>query len=167
MTGVPAAALGVVSDLPWPAALTLAVGAVAFGRAGRWVERRRFAVTMRLHGYAAHGEYVAGREWKGRRRRYLREHTPAGCRVCAREWHPQWPLHHKDYSRAGAGRERDRDLIPVCDRCHSFIHSLDRKRGPLRALGFSLRLTTWAAIGVWFPVRLGRRGWRRAVRWAR
>jgi sugar phosphate isomerase/epimerase len=112
---------------------------------------------MWRHGYDNHGEYVNGPEWRDRRRRLLRELQPAGCRMCARAWFGKWPIHHKSYERAGAGHERNRDLIPVCDRCHHFIHSLDRKRGLLRHLGLSLRATTWVALGIWWPVRAARR----------
>lgn len=138
--------------------LAVALVAVPAGHLDRWIERKRFRVTMWRHGYSRHREYVRGPEWKDRRRRYLRELDPAGCRMCARGWQGNWPLHHKSYERAGGGGERDRDLIPVCERCHTFIHQLDHKRGPLRRLGFSLRLTTWVAIGLWLPVRLVRRG---------
>ncbi|ONH62395.1 hypothetical protein CcI49_03175 [Frankia sp. CcI49] len=157
------ALLGTVQDLAHldvtvgSVLLAAALVAVPAGHVDRWVERKRFRVTMWRHGYSRHREYVRGSEWKDRRRRYLREHDPAECRLCARSWEPKWPLHHKSYERAGGGQELDRDLIPVCERCHSFIHSLDHKRGPLRRLGFSLRLTTWLAIGLWLPVRLARR----------
>lgn len=137
--------------------LVVVLVAVPAGHVDRWVERKRFRITMWRHAYGRHREYVAGPEWKARRRRYLRERSPAGCRMCARAWERQWPLHHKSYERAGGGQELDRDLIPVCERCHTFIHQLDHKRGPLRRLGFSLRLTTWVAIGIWAPVRLARR----------
>lgn len=137
--------------------LAVALAAVPAGHVDRWIERKRFRITMWRHGYRAHREYVGGSEWKVRRRRYLRERHPLGCRLCRRAWEPQWPLHHKSYERAGGGQERNRDLIPVCERCHTFIHRLDHKRGPLRRLGVSLRLTTWVAIGLWLPVRLARR----------
>ncbi|MEX5634951.1 hypothetical protein [Parafrankia sp. FMc2] len=159
-----AAILGAAGDL---VRLDLTVGsvllaaaliAVPAGHLDRRVERARRAVTMRSNGYTKYAQYVSGPQWRDRRRRYLREHPPSGCRLCARAWEPQWPLHHKDYFRAGGGKELDRDLIPVCERCHDFIHSLDHKRGPQRRLGFSLRLTTWVAIGLWLPVRLVRRG---------
>lgn len=147
-----------VPSLPWE---LWAAGGVVFlsvcGHVDRWVERRRFRITMLLHGYGNHAEYVGGPEWRARRRRFLRERRPAGCRVCAKAWFARWPLHHLSYERAGSGRELDRDLIPVCDRCHHFIHSLDRKRGLLRHLGLSLRATTWVAIGIWWPVRAVRR----------
>jgi len=156
----------------WQAQAVLgAVFTVSWGHGARWVERKRFRLTMWRHGYGSHGAYVSGQrdwhrdlppyEWANRRRRYISEHggTP-DCWCCRKRWQQGWPIHHLDYSRAGGGCERERDLKFVCDRCHHRFHSADRKRGVLRPLGVSLRIATYLVWLAWAPVRLARISWR-------
>jgi hypothetical protein len=169
----------VIGDLiraPWEAWVILGAAAfVIWGHAARWVERKRFRLTMWRHGYGSHGAYVSGQrdwhrdlppyEWANRRRRYLREHAAAarGCWNCRKRWQPKWPIHHLDYSRAGGGEERDRDLKFVCEHCHIRFHRADRKRGVLRPAGVSLRWATYLVHAWWFPVRAARVSWRRVT----
>jgi hypothetical protein len=127
------------------------------GHLDRKIERWRFARHRRRLGYRSHGDYVGGPEWRARRRRYLTEHPPSGCRVCGRRWQARWPLHHKDYSRAGDGAELDRDLIPVCEPCHTLIHQMWRPHGVLRRAGVTLRASTWLTVGRRTPGRWIRR----------
>ena len=80
-------------------------------------------VTMARHGYANHGQYIKGPHWGARRVRFLRTHggyPPCWC--CAIRRGRVFMVHHLDYSRAGAGLERDRDLRSVCERCHTRFH---------------------------------------------
>lgn len=158
---------------PWEAQAILgAVALVTWGHGARWVERKRFRLTMWRHGYGSHGAYVSGQrnwardlppyEWANRRRRYLRDHDCArrGCWNCRKAWQQGWPIHHLDYSRAGGGAERERDLKFVCERCHHAFHRADRKRGVLRPLGVSLRMATYLVHAWWFPARAVRVIWR-------
>jgi hypothetical protein len=161
---------------PWEAQAILgAVAGVIWGHVDRWIERKRFRLTMWRHGYGSHGAYVSGQrdwlrdlpryEWANRRRRYIREHGCAqrGCWNCRKSFVPSWPIHHLDYSRAGGGAERNRDLRYVCDRCHHAFHRADRKRGVLRPAGVSLRMATYLVHASWFPVRAVRVSWRRVT----
>ena len=139
----------------WP--LLLAVVAWLYGRVDRVVERARFRVTMARHGYANHGQYIKGPHWGARRSRFLRTHggyPPCWC--CAIRRGRVFMIHHLDYSRAGAGLERDRDLRSVCERCHTRFHRWDRPRGLLRACGVTLRWTTFLVYATWLPVRVVR-----------
>ncbi len=121
--------------------------ACGWGHLDYRVERWRFARRRRRLGYRTHGEYVAGPKWDARRHRFLTETRPEGCRACGRRRRRGWHVHHKDYSRAGAGGELDRDLMLVCPPCHSLIHSWYRPRGGLRRAGVTLRACTWLVIG--------------------
>lgn len=132
----------------WP--VVLAVAGWVYGRVARRVEHTRFTMTLRRHGYASHGQYVGGELWAARRRAFV-----AGrgwCWCCGRRRRRGFPVHHLDYSRAGAGREADRDLRLVCPRCHARFHRWDR--GVLRGLGVTLRGSTWLVWGVCWPVRV-------------
>lgn len=141
-----------------PLLLVLAVPiGVLYGHGARWVERERFKLQMAAHGYRGHGEYVEGPEWKSRRHRYIAGRGRPPCWICRRLFRPHWPIHHLDYSRAGGGHELDRDLRFVCDRCHHNAHRMDRPLGLPRALGVSLRWSTYLVWAIWSPVRLLRR----------
>lgn len=148
-----------VTALPWPLWVATLVGtAIVWGHAWRRIERFRFKVNLRLHGYDNHGEYVNGPEWKARRRRFLLEHgRRPPCWNCAKDFSPRWPVHHLFYGRAGGGQEKDRDLRFVCDRCHVHIHRRYKPTGIFRALGFSLRQATHLVRAAWLPVRFCRR----------
>lgn len=137
--------------MPWQvyAVSALLVLAVA-GRVERRLQRWRFGWTLRLHGYESHGDYVCHGLWSSRRRRFLDARGRPPCRLCRGVMDH---VHHKSYWRAGAGRERDRDLMPVSDRCHLFIHAWDRR---LRKVGVPLRWTSWLCVGMLWPVRLVR-----------
>ena len=171
------AAVLLVLHAPWEAQAALGgFCAVIWGHGARWIERKRFRLTMLRHGYSGHGAYVGGQrdwhrdlppyEWANRRRRYLREHGAGrpDCWNCRKAWQRGWPIHHLDYSRAGGGGEFDRDLKFVCKRCHTRFHQADRKRGIPRALGVSLRMATYMVHLVWFPVRAARVSWRGLIR---
>jgi hypothetical protein len=140
-------------DLTWrSAAVAAAVLLVVAGHVDRRIERARFHLTLRAHGFASHQEYIRSDLWRDRRRRWLVECGRRPCRVCGKPWRDTgvYHAHHLDYAHAGAGKERDRDLTPVCSRCHTLIHTADRH---LRALGFSLRRTTSLVAVVLRPAR--------------
>ncbi len=130
------------------------------GHLDRRIERGRFHITLRLHGYRSHGEYVGGPEWKARRRRWLSETGKRPCHICGKPWRDGpsgvgYHAHHVDYFRAGSGHESNRDLVPICHECHTLVHKVDRYRGPFgtRALGLSLRRCTGLVRAAYWPVR--------------
>ena len=125
----------------WP--LLLAVAAWLYGRVDRVVERARFRVTMARHGYANHGQYIKGPHWGARRPGSAGPWWLSAVLVLCDCRGRVFMIHHLDYSRAGAGVERDRDLRSVCERCHTRFHRWDRPRGLLRACGVTLRWTTF------------------------
>jgi hypothetical protein len=134
--------------MPWwvYAVAVLLVLAVA-GRVERRLQRWRFGLTLRLHGYDSHGEYVSNGLWKARRRRWLADHGWPPCRVCRGSFDH---LHHRRYTHAGGGEERDRDLVAVSDRCHRGIHWVDRH---LRKFGVPLSWSTWLVVLMGWPLR--------------
>jgi hypothetical protein len=140
-----------MTDVPWwvYAVAVLLVLAVA-GRVERRLQRWRFGLTLHIHGYESHQDYVSHGLWSARRHRFIREHGDPPCRLCSGQ---RDHTHHLSYARAGAGRERDRDLMAVSDRCHLFIHGWDRR---LRRVGVPLRWTSWLCVGMLWPVRLVR-----------
>ncbi len=130
------------------------------GHMDRRIERGRFYLTRRLHGYRSHGDYVGGHEWKARRRRFLAETGKRPCHICGKPWRDGpsgvgYHVHHVDYFRAGSGHESNRDLVPICHHCHTRVHKVDRYLGPFgtRALGLSLRRCTGLVRAVYWPVR--------------
>jgi hypothetical protein len=68
--------------------------------------------------FANYRAYLASDLWKSRRARWYRDHPDSACFVCAGA---TTVLHHFDYRRIG--RERDRDLIPLCGGCHLWLHA--------------------------------------------
>lgn len=68
-------------------------------------------------GYLSYGDYIKSPEWAARRRAYY-QRNPRCCAVCDRE--DTIFLHHLTYVRVG--RERDKDLAPLCRRCHLLVH---------------------------------------------
>lgn len=167
MTGVLAAALGAawallsgavdlaVSLTPLPAWLVWALAALwLYGHFDRPVEFAARRVRMRLSGYSRYSEYVAGPVWRSRARRWYAAHGKPPCCVCGVERDGRrFHLHHVDRFRAGGGREMDRDLVPICDRCHGLVHRVERRLYPL---GVTLRATTWLVRHAALPVRLAR-----------
>lgn len=177
------------------AGLLALIGPVAIvaGHIDRRIERARFSANLTANRFRDHQEYINSTLWKHRRRRYLAEVGRLPCCVCARPWvdGPQFHLHHVDYAQAGGGREPNRDLKPICDRCHTIVHQFDRRKFRLRIprflcriwifrllrdvriplglkpLGVSLRRTTGLVQGIVFPWRLLRRGVRLAFSGAR
>lgn len=86
----------------------------------------RVSATRRLT-YAA---YIQTPEWAVRRRQRLAidGHKCAACKR-AELLH----VHHKTYDRLGAEDVR-RDLITLCEVCHSFVHARHRQAGGSLAL---------------------------------
>lgn len=69
-------------------------------------------------------DYIQSAEWRAVRERYWASKLPKNCFVCDGTRVPGMHLHHRTYKNLGA--ERLMDLVPVCPRCHAFIHELSR-----------------------------------------
>jgi hypothetical protein len=131
-----------------------------YGHFDRPVEFAVRRVRMRRHGFAGYSDYVRSTLWRQRAGRWYATHGRPPCCVCAagREPGRVFHLHHVDRLRAGSGREPDRDLVPVCARCHTLVHKVERR---LYALAFTLRASTWLVRHAALPVRVARRVSRR------
>jgi 5-methylcytosine-specific restriction endonuclease McrA len=145
-----------VSLTPLPAWLVWALaGLWLYGHFDRPVEFAARRVRMRLSGYSRYSEYVSGPVWRDRARRWYAAHGKPPCCVCGTGRDGRWfHLHHVDRFRAGGGHEMDRDLVPICRRCHDLVHRVERRLYPL---GVTLRATTWLVRHAALPVRLARR----------
>lgn len=64
-------------------------------------------------------KYIRSNQWKNLRAIYLQKQDRS-CSACTRK--RKIHLHHKSYDRVG--REPDRDLVPLCEICHSEVHRL-------------------------------------------
>ena len=68
-------------------------------------------------------------EWKAFRIKWFNKYQVTTCKMCGEQSPLQ--LHHKTYKRLG--REKDTDLVAVCEPCHKLIHkwkinlNIDRK----------------------------------------
>lgn len=69
-----------------------------------------------------HAAYIASGAWQRRRARYFTAHRRQ-CRVCGTA--SDVALHHVSYAKAGAGREPDRDLVPLCRGHHTLAHDYE------------------------------------------
>ena len=62
--------------------------------------------------------YLKSKEWKRKSRHIKRKHN-GKCMLC---FAPAKVVHHLTYDRVYL--EDERDLIPLCNNCHNFIHRL-------------------------------------------
>lgn len=134
----------------WVYAVSVLLVLAVVGRMERRLQYLRRRWVLWRQGHACYSDYVADPVWKERRNRWIREHGNPPCRLCDRR---RWALHHLAYWHACRGRERDRDLMPVCEACHVRIH---RWNLVLRQGGVPLRWTSWLCVAVMWPVRLVR-----------
>jgi hypothetical protein len=73
------------------------------------------------HNYFA---YIRSPQWAAVVHRYFKMH-PRRCAACPADVGIQ--LHHKTYVRLEA--ERDSDLVPLCNLCHSMVHGIHQMAG--------------------------------------
>lgn len=66
-------------------------------------------------------DYIQSQRWMQRKRKYFETHEKK-CKACKTSRRIE--LHHKTYNRLG--QERDADLVPLCQLCHSKVHDLFR-----------------------------------------
>lgn len=77
------------------------------------------AVRLRELGFASYEEYLHSDLWRSVRNNFLTTTKNYQCFVCGDTFRV---LHHTDYRNLG--QEKQRDLIPLCDICHSGVHAL-------------------------------------------
>ena len=65
--------------------------------------------------------YINSKEWLEKSERYLKEYPI--CEICHK--HKATQVHHTSYKNIG--KEKRRDLLGVCDRCHTHLHLLPPK----------------------------------------
>lgn len=65
--------------------------------------------------------YLKSKHWMLLRTKLIQNHPY--CEVCESTEKPL-QLHHLTYSRLG--RERDSDLVPLCNDCHILVHQLEK-----------------------------------------
>lgn len=75
-------------------------------------------------GSADYRRYMKSPEWAARKRGYFLNHARR-CKACGSKSDIQ--LHHMNYARLG--RERDSDMVALCERCHTRVHQLHARAG--------------------------------------
>jgi hypothetical protein len=84
--------------------------------------------SVQAMGYEDYEAYLLSDHWKQVRGRYAVAWKDCRCVACG---HPTFQLHHITYTRIG--KERLKDLVPLCVKCHGSVHLHHRiKKIPLR-----------------------------------
>lgn len=73
-------------------------------------------------GYKSYASYLSSSHWQTTRQRYRASDLPQDCYCCGEH---EVDLHHKTYENIG--REPLTDLVPLCRRCHTLVHVLERR----------------------------------------
>lgn len=77
------------------------------------------------HLFMTYQDYLKSEHWKKVRARTIKnKRTGRVCRVCAR-WSNYIEIHHHTYRKLG--KERPRDVAPVCRNCHELIHQTHKE----------------------------------------
>ena len=79
--------------------------------------RQFYVKRKRPKRYIDYFDYINGSLWTYRKALYFEKHKRE-CRACGTKWNIQ--LHHLKYGNFG--REKDRDLIVLCEPCHREFH---------------------------------------------
>lgn len=83
----------------------------------------------------AYAAYLKSSTWKERRTRYFKAHERK-CRRCYRKKNIH--LHHGTYENLG--NELDSDLIPLCARCHNYIHKILKQNPNLNLAEMTIKV---------------------------
>jgi 5-methylcytosine-specific restriction endonuclease McrA len=83
--------------------------------------RRKREYALKQLGYRTYSDYTRSAHWRDVKARYRASDLPQACR-CGEE---KVQYHHKTYERLGA--EELTDIEPLCSRCHTVVHSLERR----------------------------------------
>lgn len=85
-------------------------------------------------GFSSYNEYLNSDVWKNKREEYKSSNRPQRCEVC---YSKPYELHHNTYKRLG--NEALNDLIPLCRKCHSKVHSFIAQSNKEGLHGITLR----------------------------
>ena len=83
-----------------------------------------FYKRLRELGHESYDAYLRSGHWRRTKARYRSDEDLEQCCYCCGDWEDTH-LHHKTYERVGA--ELLEDLVPLCARCHSMVHVLERR----------------------------------------
>lgn len=83
-------------------------------------KKRRDKLSKRKRVPTRYHAYIASVHWTARRNRYWQEHARI-CAACSGTSYLQ--LHHMVYRKEEYGRERDSDLMPLCQQDHEEYHN--------------------------------------------
>ena len=75
--------------------------------------------------YLRYKVYIKSGAWRKRRELYYKTHEKR-CVICKGDY--QIGLHHKSYGRLG--KEKDKDLVTLCWKCHQSYHEKHGNRSP-------------------------------------
>lgn len=67
-------------------------------------------------------EYIHSEEWK-KKRQHIAWTQKNTCQICGNKVYKNFQVHHLNYENLG--KEQDKDLILLCEHCHSNIHKRD------------------------------------------
>lgn len=98
--------------------------------------------------HQSYSEYISGAEWMEVRKRYWESDLPQECYVCKKPRDEKFHMHHRTYRNFG--REELDDIVPVCARCHRFIHSI-----------YEFFLKTRSKADLWKSTDLARNSYRK------
>lgn len=85
--------------------------------------RITFRSRLAALGFDSYRRYLGSAHWREVKERYRASDRPQECYCCGDP--DKVHLHHKTYARIGA--ELLDDLVPLCRRCHSLVHVLERR----------------------------------------
>ncbi len=102
--------------------------------------------------------YLASPHWAELRARYRRSGRPQVCVVCGCPW---VQLHHGSYARVG--RERLRDLVPLCDEHHEEAHRIRAARRKPKATASAKQLDYIRRLGGRPAAEMTAKGARRLI----
>ena len=82
----------------------------------------RLSAKLRELGFRAYSDYLASEHWRAFKATWIPRRTRNKQPVCefCLAGHRRLDLHHSTYKRLGA--ELPRDVVLICDQCHSRVH---------------------------------------------
>ena len=83
-------------------------------------------------------EYINSEKWKARKALFLKFNKKDYCYICGSV--ENLNVHHKRYRNLG--KEKDNDLMVLCEDCHHRVHFVNGKKVQLRpnAMNYSVKL---------------------------
>src|SRR5579872_4383203 len=98
-------------------------------KSGTMAKRRRrktkFQLRLKTLGFRSYGAYLRSEHWQEFKGKYFKRHK----KVCFCCGVPARHLHHITYEHLG--KERQKDVKPLCRKCHKAVHRLVKGRRAL------------------------------------